>query len=547
MVLPADEDALSRTAPTPPGNESRITMPTALTVGRPWRVILLFAVPLFVGNVVQQLYQVTDAAIVGRNLGVDALAAVGSTGSLAFLLMGFAWGMTSGFAIPTAQAFGAGDRAGVRRSVAAGTLLTAAASVVITVCAILLARPALELLQTPPELIDQATTFATVTFAGAGATMFFNYLAAIIRAIGDSRTPLVFLAVSCVLNGVLVALLVGVAGWGVGGAALATVVSQGMSVGLCLMYVRRRVPSLHIGRADLRAVLADPRAEMAGLLRIGLPMGFQSSIIAIGALVVQLRLNELGASAVAAYTAASRVDQLAVALLASLGLAVSTFVAQNHGAGLPDRIRSGVTQAVGMSVAGALVLGVVLVTLGSDLVRLFVGPGQDEVVSMAARYLTVNGCLYAVLGVLFVLRGALQGLGRTLAPTLSGVLELVMRIAAALALGAVLGYDGIVWGNPLAWIGSVLLLVPAYIGWHRTLGSTGTLDGALEVAASIPADEPLVLEGPAEGSLVVEAVVPRRRRVLARATTRPSWRRRVPQPPAGRTRASRRARRRASR
>ncbi|PJI91167.1 MATE family efflux transporter [Luteimicrobium subarcticum] len=479
-------------------------MPQAsLTTGRPWRVVLLFAVPLFVGNVVQQLYQVTDAFIVGRGLGVDALAAVGSTGSLLFLLMGFSWGMTSGFAIPTAQAFGSGDAAAVRRSVAAGTLLTAGGSVVITVGSLLLARPALELLQTPPELLDDATTFATVTFAGAAATMAFNYLAGIIRAIGDSRTPLVFLAVSCVINGALVAVLVGVVGTGVGGAALATVVSQALSVVLCLAYVRRRVPALHIGRADLRAAVTAFPGDLRHHLRIGLPMGFQASIIAIGALVVQVTLNELGSDAVAAYTAASRVDQLAVALLASLGLAVSTFVAQNHGALRPDRIRAGVLQATAMSVAGAVVLGAVLIAWGSDIVRLFLGGGEEQVVDMAAWYLTVNGAMYAVLGVLFVLRGALQGLGRTLVPTLSGVLELVMRIAAALTLGAAFGYRGVVWSNPLAWIGSVLLLVPAYAVCHRALGRRSLADD-VRLAADVPVDEPLVLDGPAEGSLVAE-------------------------------------------
>jgi putative MATE family efflux protein len=461
-------------------------MAHALTSGRPWRVVLVFAVPLFIGNVVQQLYQVTDAFVVGRHLGVDALAAVGATGSISFLLLGFAWGLTSGFAIPTAQAFGAGDHAAVRRSVAAGTLLTAVSSLVVTVGALVLVRPALEALQTPPELLSGATTFATVSFAGATATMFFNYLAAIIRAIGDSRTPLVFLAISCALNAALVVVLVGVVGLGVGGAALATIASQAVSVALCLVHVRRRVPALHIGRVDVVAALRSSD-ELREHLRIGLPMGLQSSIIAIGALVVQLRLNELGASAVAAYTAASRVDSLAVALLASLGLAVSTFAAQNHGAARPDRLRAGIVQSVGMSVAGSVVLGVVLVAWGSDLVGLFLGPGQGLVTQMAAHYLRVNGAVYAVLGVLFVLRGALQGLGRALVPTLSGVLELVMRIGAALTLGTAFGYAGVVWSNPLAWIGSVLLLVPAYVTCHRALGRAAPDGPTLSPAGSEPA------------------------------------------------------------
>ncbi|TKR23223.1 MATE family efflux transporter [Cellulomonas hominis] len=475
-------------------------MAKVLTAGSPWRVILVFAVPLLVGNVVQQLYQFADAVVVGRHLGVDALAAVGATGSLLFLLLGFAWGMTSGFAIPTAQAFGARDAAAVRRSVAAGTLLTGAVSVLLTVAAPLLARPALALLRTPDVLMAEATTFARVSFLGAGAMMFFNFLAAIIRAIGDSRTPLWFLTLACVLNVVLVVVMVGPLGLGVGGAALATVVSQALSVGLCLAYVRRRLPVLHVHRADWRV----PRAELVEHLRIGLPMGFQASIIAIGTLAVQVRLNTLGADAVAAYTTASRVDGLAVALLQSLGLAVSMFVAQNLGGGRPDRIRQGVVQAAWLAVAGSAVLGVVLFASGGWLVRLFVGDGATEVVRLATQLLHVNAALYAVLGVLFVLRGALQGLGRTGVPTLTGVIELAMRVGAAVVLGAAFGYLGVVWGNPLAWVGAVVLLVPAYLRAHRALAHAPI--APLDRVGATPV--PVPVEGPTDGSMVVDAVVP---------------------------------------
>ncbi|GEL94810.1 MATE family efflux transporter [Cellulomonas composti] len=479
-------------------------MSHALTTGRPWRVVLVFAIPLLVGNIVQQLYQVTDAFVVGRTLGVDALAAVGSTGSLLFLLLGFAWGMTTGFAIPTAQAFGARDHAAVRRSVAAGTILSAGSSAVLTVLALALTGPALRLLQTPAELVPQATTFAMVSFAGAAATVSFNYLSAVIRATGDSRTPLVFLAICCGLNAALVVLLVRVVGFGVGGAAAATVVSQAVSVMLCLEYVRRRVPVLRIGRADLRAA----RGDLGRHLRIGLPMGFQASIIAIGTLAVQLRLNELGPDAVAAYTTAARVDGLAVALLASLGLATSTFVAQNLGAGRPDRIRRGVSQALIMSVTGAVAIGAVLVTGGASIVRLFVGPDEQAVVDMAAQFLTVNGVAYAVLGVLFVLRGGLQGLGHTLVPTITGAVELVARVGAAIVLGAAFGYAGVVWGNPLAWIGAVVILVPATVHAHRALSRTPAADASGQAA---PADEPttvpVVVDGPIEDAIVLDAIV----------------------------------------
>lgn len=472
-------------------------MARTLTTGSPWRVILLFSVPLLIGNVVQQLYQVADAIVVGRWLGVDALASVGATGSLLFLLLGFAWGLTSGFAIPTAQAYGARDHEAVKRSVAAGTILTGITSVVLTVGAPFLTEPALVLLQTPPELMHDAVVFAQISFLGGSTMMFFNYLSAIIRAIGDSRTPLIFLTLSCLLNVALVIVMVGPWGWGVAGAALATVVSQAVSVLLCLEYVRRRVPVLRMTRSDWKV----SRADLQQHLKLGLPMGFQSSIIGIGTVAVQVRLNELGADAVAAYTAASRVDGLAVALLMSLGLATSMFVAQNYGGGRPDRIRRGVVQATWLAIGSAVVLGGLLMAFGVSLVRLFVGDGSDAVVHDAALMLIINGSTYSALAVLFIHRGALQGLGHTMIPTVTGVVELFARVGAAVLLGAIFGFVGVAWSNPLAWIGAVVILVPAYMHAHRALGRLPVTPAAPTPTAAIP------IVGPSDGSMVVDAIV----------------------------------------
>lgn len=440
-------------------------MAKVLTTGSPWRVILVFAIPLLIGNVVQQLYQATDAMVVGRHLGVNSLAAVGATASLLFLALGFAWGMASGFAIPTARAFGAQDPAGVRRSVATGVILTGATSLVLTIAAPLLASPALELLRTPEVLMGESTTFVQISFLGSSTLMFFNYLAAIIRAVGDSRTPLIFLALSCLLNIGLVLTFVGLLGYGVGGAALATVLAQATSVALCLWFVKARIPVLHVHRSDFRVGWSDLREH----LRIGLPMGFQASIIAIGSIAVQVRLNTLGPDAVAAYTTAARVDNLTVTLLASLGLAVSMFVAQNHGGGRPDRIRQGVVHALWLSVAAAIIFGTAVALLGPTLIRLFVGEGSDQVVDMSVFGLRLNATCYTILGVLFVLRGALQGLGRTGIPMITGVIELVMRLGTAIILGAAFGYAGVVWGTPLAWAGSCALLIVTYVRAHKRL------------------------------------------------------------------------------
>ncbi|MGW9113183.1 MATE family efflux transporter [Microbacterium sp. NPDC055683] len=472
-------------------------MASSLTTGSPWRVILTFTIPLLLGNIAQQLYQFADTVVVGRRLGVDALAAVGATGPLLFLLLGFAWGLTSGFAIPTAQAYGARDDDAVRRSVASGVILTGIASLVLTVVAPLVARPGLELLQTPAELLDDATVFTQVSFLGAAATMFFNQLSGIIRAIGDSRTPLVFLALACGLNIALVILMVGPLAWGVAGAALATVVSQAVSVALCLLYVWRRVPVLIVRGAQWRV----SRADLAEHLRLGLPMGFQASIIAIGTLTVQVALNTLGSDAVAAYTTASRVDSLALAFLQSLGLAVSMYTAQNLGGGRPDRIRRGVMQSVWMAVAGAVVLGAVLVAFGAAIVRVFVGDGSDDVVAQAHLMLVVNGITYTFLGVLFVLRGALQGLGQTVVPTLTGVVELVARVFAAVALGAAFGFVGVAASNPLAWLAALFILVPAYVRAHGRLA-------ARPITAQVATETtPIAVIGPTDGSMVVDAVV----------------------------------------
>ncbi|GAA1230750.1 putative MATE family efflux protein [Microbacterium phyllosphaerae] len=479
-------------------------MATSLTTGRPWRVILSFSIPLLLGNVVQQMYQFADAVVVGRHLGVESLAAVGATGSLLFLLIGFAWGLTSGFAIPIAQAFGAGDGAAVRRSVATGVILTGVTSVVLTIVAPLIAAPVLALLQTPAELMPEATTFTQISFIGASATMFFNYLSAIIRAIGDSRTPLIFLTVSCALNVGLVVLMVGPLEWGVGGAALATVVAQAVSVALCLEFVRRRLPMLHLRRADWHVTREDFREH----LRLGLPMGFQASIIAIGTLVVQVALNTLGSEAVAAYTTASRVDGLAVAFLSSLGLASSMYAAQNLGGRRPDRIRRGVIEGTWMAIGAGVALGALIIAFGAPMVRLFVGEGSDEVVRLAHLMLIINGCGYWALGVLFVLRGALQGLGHTLIPTVTGVVELVMRVGAALVLGAMIGFEGVALSNPLAWLGAIALLVPAYVRAHRDLGRM-PVDPIESTETST-----MAIIGPTDGSMVVDAVVTQPVRVI---------------------------------
>jgi MATE family, multidrug efflux pump len=448
-----------------------------LTVGPPLRLIVLFTLPLLVGNLFQQLYAVTDAMVVGRMLGVDALAAVGASGSLQFLLFGFAMGASTGLAIPVARAFGAGELAAVRRAVCAGILISAGIAVAITLIGTLGSTTLLTWMGTPLELMGSATTFLTVLFSGAVATVAFNFLSSVIRALGDSRTPLLFLVVACVLNAGLVVVFIAVFKLGVGGAAAATLVAQAVSVALCLGLIARRMPELKLRRCDWEF----SAAELGESAKLGLTLGFQMSVIAIGAAILQYGINQLGTEAVAAFTAAMRVDQVAVIPLATVGMAISTYVAQNRGAGQWWRIRFGLFRAGVLTVLLALGLGGGIIIFGTDLVRLFVGAGEDRVVAMAHQYLMINGSLYWVLAVLFLLRNALQGLGVTAVPTIAGFMELIARSAVGLLLIDRIGFLGACLAAPLAWVAALLPVAIAWFVHRRRL-----LQAEARAAASSP-------------------------------------------------------------
>ena len=440
-------------------------MTKSLTVGPPVRLIILFTLPLLLGNLFQQLYAVADTLVVGRLLGVEALAAVGASGSLQFLLFGFAMGASTGMGIPVARAFGSGDLRATRRAVAAGAIVAGLIALAITLVGTLGSHALLSLLGTPAELMPDAQTFLSVFFAGGVVTVGFNFLSSMIRALGDSRTPLVFLIIASVLNVGLVLLFIAVFQWGVGGAALATVAAQGISVALCLVLIGFRIPQLRLRAADWRV----GRVELGEAARLGLSMGFQMSVIAIGAAVLQYGINSLGTDAVAAFTAALRVDQVAVIPLASVGVAISTYVAQNRGAGQWWRIRYGVRQTALMAVGLSLVLSLAILLFGTDLAGLFVGPGEHRVVAMAHEYLVINGSLYWVLALLFVWRGALQGMGSTWVPTVAGVMELLARAAVGLMLVAPLGFLGVTLAAPLAWVGALVPLAAAWFLQRRRL------------------------------------------------------------------------------
>lgn len=429
-----------------------------MTTGKPAKLILLFALPLIVGNIFQQFYSMADTVIVGRTIGVNALAAVGCTGSISFLILGFVMGFTSGLSIITAQKFGAQDEEGVKRSFAVSILLSAIVTVIMTVVSLIFVRPILEVLQTPPEIIDDAATYLFIIFCGIGASVLFNLSSNVLRALGDAKTPLYFLVFACCINIVLDLVLILVFDMGVAGAGLATISSQLLSGVCCFVFIKKKMPMLWIEKRHF----AEGMGELRKHLVTAVPMAFQMSIIAIGALILQFALNGLGAVSVAAYTAAQKIDSIATMPVNSLGATMATYAAQNYGASKPERIRKGVFQCILISVSFSILMGLMNIFAGSSLTSIFVGKGEKEVLHLARVYLGINGAFYPVLALLFIYRFTLQGLGKSMIPTVAGAMELIMRALASLTLVKSLGFAGACAANPLAWLGACIPLAAAY-------------------------------------------------------------------------------------
>lgn len=439
-----------------------------LTEGDPARLIFFFALPLVAGNMMQQLYAFIDTLIVGRFLGVNALAAVGCTGSLMFLTLGFIMGFCTGVTIYTGQRFGAGDAQGVRRSAAACVVLGILAILTLTAIILPLTRSLLLLMETPAEIIDGAQDFISIVFAGLTIFLVLYLQNCLIRSLGDSTTPTIFLAVTLAINVALEPVAILVLGWGIPGAALATVFSQAIGAVLFFVYIWRRVPALHTRWTDWK----PDRVVLMAHLRMGLPMAFQASVIAFGAIILQVALNNLGAIPVAAYAATQKIDAVAVMPMLSFGYALAAYTAQNYGAQKYERIRMGVRACLKMSMAFAVGIGALLIAFGSHVLALFVGAdaaGAEEVIAYGETFLLVNGSTYVILALLLVYRNVLQGLGQSVIPTIAGAMELLMRAAAAIFLCTYLGFFGACLANPLAWIGAAVPVVLAYLWTEKIL------------------------------------------------------------------------------
>ena len=436
-----------------------------MTAGRIFPQLFYFTLPLLMGNLLQQTYSLVDAAIVGRFLGIDSLAAVGASESVVFLILGFCNGCCGGFGIPVAQKFGARDYATMRRCVVVSLQLAAAMSLVLAVVTGILCDDILRLMRTPDNIFDGAYIYLLITFIGIPCTFFYNLLSSIIRALGDSKTPFWFLLFSAVLNIVLDLFTIITLGWGVAGAAIATVFSQGLSAVLCYLYMMRRFDILRTTPAERR--FSWPIARI--LLNIGVPMGLQFSITAIGSIMLQSANNALGTACVAAFTAAMRIKMFFMCPFESLGIAMATFAGQNYGAGRPERILQGVKSASLMALVYWVFTFCVLMFGSETVALLFVDASETEILKDTALFLHVSVTFFPVLGLLCILRYTIQGAGFTNLAMLSGVSEMVARILVSLIAVPMWGYIAVCFGDSTAWIFADAFLIPAFVYVYKQI------------------------------------------------------------------------------
>ena len=421
---------------------------TDLTVGRPLTRILQFALPLVLGTLFQQLYSFVDTIIVGRCIGTDALGAVGTTHSLNFMIVGFVLATCNGFGIPVAESFGAKDRDDLHKYLFNGAVLCVVMSLVFAVGTTLVAAPLLKLIHTPAELLENAVHYIRIIFLGIPATVLYNYSSTVLRSLGDSKHPFYFLLVSSFLNIALDVLFIVPLGMGVEGAAIATVLSQLVSGILCTWWFFTKVEDIHFTREN--CVLSGRHCKR--LAYIGFPMGFEYSVSAIGAVIMQDAINLLGSTAVAAQTAGEKIRQMFTLPMESVGMAMATYVGQNHGAHRTDRIKQGIKDGCAIQLTYCVAAWVVIFFVKPYAVGLVLGDADPAVTAGAIQYLAIMSLLFCFHGLLMIFRNTLQGLGYSVQAIISGVGELIGRsLGGLLAVKTGLGYVGICLSNPFAW------------------------------------------------------------------------------------------------
>lgn len=429
-----------------------------MTAGSPAKAIVGFTIPVFIGNIFQQFYSMVDTIIVGKFVGTKALAAVGSVGTINFLIIGFMLGLTAGFTVLTAQRYGAGDMKNMRRTVGSAVVLSLIVTLVMTLVSMLGMRGLLQFMHTPEDIFADAYQYIMIICGGIFATVLYNMLASVLRALGNSQVPLYFLILSALLNVVLDLLFIIVFHWGAAGAAYATVISQGVSGILCLVYIAKKMPELRLEKEDFRLSAHIVKMQVG----IGIPMALQYSITAIGTMMVQSALNMLGSMAVAAFTAASKVEQIATQAYVALGTTMATFCAQNMGAGKLDRIRRGFRATTWIGVAYSLVFGLLTAFFGKYLTYLFVSSDVQTLMGQVDIYLKCASLFFIALNIVNVYRNGIQGMGYGVLPMMAGVAELLGRGIVALAAGLNRSYLLACLASPVAWVFAGVLLLFMY-------------------------------------------------------------------------------------
>lgn len=430
-----------------------------MTTGRPIKLLLAFALPVFIDNLFQQIYTVADTAIVSQTLGADALAAVGSIGAVNFLILGFCNGMGMGFAIPISQRFGARDREGMKKYAGNAVWLYLLLSSFCAVISVLLCRNILEWTRTPAEIIDQAYAYLVVIFLGIPAMFAYNTLASMMRALGDSKTPLYIMMVTSVLNIVLDLVCILVFGLGTAGAALATVISEIVSVIACLVCICTKIPELQIGKEHL----CLEKHYVYDLLKNGAPMALQMSITGIGSIILQTSVNVLGALSIAAVTAAERIGNLMSVPLSSLAGAMSVYCGQNMGAGKAQRITNGVKTGVSVGMIFSVLAGGSMALFGKQMALVFLDSGSLELIEMAYTYLLSIACFLWAQSLIFTVRFSIQGLGFGIFALIACVLEMIARSAFGLYFIPKYGFQAAGFSSPAAWVMADMFLIPSLI------------------------------------------------------------------------------------
>lgn len=431
-----------------------------MTEGKPASLIFAFAMPLMVGNIFQQLYTVVDTMVVGKALGVNALAALGAADWMNWMMLGMIQGITQGFGILMAQEFGAGKYKDLCKTVGSSVVLSLLSAVLLLGAGQWMARPVLELLDTPPEIIGDALLYLRIMYMGIPIVMSYNLFATILRSLGDGRTPLYAMIVAAAFNIILDFLFVLVFDFGIGGAAVATLIAQLVSSLFCIYHIRK-IELLAISPSDFR--LQGRRSVR--LLILGFPMAFQNAVISVGGMIVQSVVNGFGVIFIAGFTATNKLYGVLEVAATSYGYSMVTYAGQNLGAGRVDRIRKGMKSAVLISLVTSVLIAAVMLIFGKAILSCFISGTPEEVeqtLKIAYYYLSIMSVFLPVLYILHVTRSAIQGMGNTLFPMLSGVAEFLMRAATAIRLPMVVGETGIFYAEIMAWMGADLILVCSY-------------------------------------------------------------------------------------